>query len=195
MPITNYLPSSRLIQPGVCTSSTRPASPFEGQAIYETNTDMMAIWNGSAWRYIAATTPTNGTVLQVVVGTVVNTEKSSTSTSFVTTDITATITPKSSSSKILVIASCVAGKDTTIYSGVDVSLFRGTVSGTNLAGQLLSDMDSAATMTASFNYLDSPNTTSAQTYTLGYKTNSNLTTVYVQRNGSSGMMTLMEIAG
>jgi hypothetical protein len=35
MPITNYLPSSRLIQPGVCTSSTRPVSPFEGQAIFE----------------------------------------------------------------------------------------------------------------------------------------------------------------
>jgi hypothetical protein len=156
---------------------------------------MVAIWNGSAWRYVSATTPTNGTVLQVVVGTVVNTEKSSTSTSYVTTDITATITPKSSSSKILVIASCVAGKDTTIYSGVDVALFRGTVSGTSLAGQLLSDLDSAATTTSSFNYLDSPNTTSAQTYTLGYKTNSNLTTVYVQRNGSSGMMTLMEIAG
>lgn len=49
MPITNYLPSSRLIQPGVCTSTTRPASPFEGQAIFETDTDRMLIWNGSVW--------------------------------------------------------------------------------------------------------------------------------------------------
>ena len=49
MPITNYLPSSRLIQPGVCTSSTRPASPFEGQAIYETDTDRVLYWNGSGW--------------------------------------------------------------------------------------------------------------------------------------------------
>jgi hypothetical protein len=49
MPITNYLPSSRLIQPGVCTSSTRPASPFEGQAIFETDTDKVLYWNGSAW--------------------------------------------------------------------------------------------------------------------------------------------------
>jgi hypothetical protein len=49
MPISNYLPSSRLIQPGVCTSSTRPASPFEGQAIFETDTDRMLIWNGSSW--------------------------------------------------------------------------------------------------------------------------------------------------
>jgi len=53
MPLSNYLPSSRLIQPGVCTSTTRPASPYEGQAIYETDTDKMYIWNGSAWRYMA----------------------------------------------------------------------------------------------------------------------------------------------
>jgi hypothetical protein len=49
MPITNYLPSSRLIQPGVCTSTTRPATPFEGQAIFETDTDRMLIWNGTTW--------------------------------------------------------------------------------------------------------------------------------------------------
>lgn len=49
MPITNYLPSSRLIQPGVCTSTTRPASPFEGQVIYETNTKQTLVYNGSLW--------------------------------------------------------------------------------------------------------------------------------------------------
>lgn len=49
MPITNYLPSSRLIQPGVCTSSTRPASPFHGQVIYETDTKQTLVYNGSAW--------------------------------------------------------------------------------------------------------------------------------------------------
>jgi hypothetical protein len=49
MPLSNYLPSSRLIQPGVCTSTTRPASPYEGQAIYETDTDKVLVWNGAAW--------------------------------------------------------------------------------------------------------------------------------------------------
>jgi hypothetical protein len=49
MGVSNYLPSSRLIQPGVCTSSTRPATPFEGQAIFETDTDRMLIWNGTTW--------------------------------------------------------------------------------------------------------------------------------------------------
>lgn len=35
--------------PGVCTSTTRPTNPFEGQMIYETDTDKTLFWNGSAW--------------------------------------------------------------------------------------------------------------------------------------------------
>jgi hypothetical protein len=49
MGLSNYIPSSRIAQSGVCTSSTRPASPFEGQMIYETDTDRVLVWNGSAW--------------------------------------------------------------------------------------------------------------------------------------------------
>jgi hypothetical protein len=37
------------IRPGVCTSSTRPANPFEGQVIYETDTNNIRFWSGSAW--------------------------------------------------------------------------------------------------------------------------------------------------
>ena len=33
----------------ICTSSTRPASPFEGQTIYETDNSRQLVWNGSAW--------------------------------------------------------------------------------------------------------------------------------------------------
>jgi len=33
----------------ICTSSTRPASPFEGQTIYETDTDLSYTYTGSAW--------------------------------------------------------------------------------------------------------------------------------------------------
>jgi hypothetical protein len=49
MGMSNYLPSSRISQSGVCTSSTRPAGPFEGQVIYETDTDRVLVWNASAW--------------------------------------------------------------------------------------------------------------------------------------------------
>lgn len=49
MPISSNLGYSAIAKPGVCTSSTRPASPYEGQYIYETDTDKTWFWNGSAW--------------------------------------------------------------------------------------------------------------------------------------------------
>lgn len=39
------------IRSGVCTSTTRPSAPYEGQMIYETDTDRVLVYNGSAWRY------------------------------------------------------------------------------------------------------------------------------------------------
>lgn len=38
-----------LAQPGVCTSVTRPLAPYEGQLIYETDTNNTMIWDGSQW--------------------------------------------------------------------------------------------------------------------------------------------------
>ena len=49
MGISQQIGSSSLSKPGVCTSSTRPATPYEGQMIYETNTDKVLVYNGSAW--------------------------------------------------------------------------------------------------------------------------------------------------
>jgi hypothetical protein len=37
------------LRPGVCTSTTRPVVPYEGQHIYETDTDLVYLWSGSAW--------------------------------------------------------------------------------------------------------------------------------------------------
>jgi hypothetical protein len=37
------------LRSGVCTSTTRPTAPYEGQVIYETDTDRVLVWNGSAW--------------------------------------------------------------------------------------------------------------------------------------------------
>ena len=37
------------IRPGVCTSTTRPVSPYTGQTIFETDTNKMLVWNSTAW--------------------------------------------------------------------------------------------------------------------------------------------------
>ena len=49
MPLSSVVGAQSIVKPGVCTSSTRPASPFEGQMIYETDTDKTLVWNGTAW--------------------------------------------------------------------------------------------------------------------------------------------------
>ena len=49
MGISQQVGASSLNKPGVCTSTTRPATPYEGQMIYETNTDRVLVWNNSAW--------------------------------------------------------------------------------------------------------------------------------------------------
>jgi len=52
MPFSSVLGASSVIKPGVCTSTTRPSVPYEGQLIYETDTDKLATYNGSAWSYV-----------------------------------------------------------------------------------------------------------------------------------------------
>ena len=37
------------LRPGVCTSTTRPTAPFNGQVIYETDTKKTLVWQGTAW--------------------------------------------------------------------------------------------------------------------------------------------------
>ena len=44
------------IKPGVCTSTNRPANPFDGMVIYETDTDKVAVYDSSAWVYKTGTT-------------------------------------------------------------------------------------------------------------------------------------------
>lgn len=55
MPLSSVLGAQSLVRPGVCTSSTRPASPFEGQTIYETDTDLVRSYNGTSWVTIGPT--------------------------------------------------------------------------------------------------------------------------------------------
>lgn len=49
------------LKPGVCTSSTRPSAPFDGQVIYETDTDTTRVWDGSVWDVIGTGVFTSST--------------------------------------------------------------------------------------------------------------------------------------
>lgn len=49
MPLSSVIGADTIIKPGVCTSTTRPASPYDGQVIYETDTDRCLVWNNTGW--------------------------------------------------------------------------------------------------------------------------------------------------
>lgn len=198
------------LKPGVCTSTTRPTGPYEGQMIYETDTDMVAVWNGSAWRYIAATTPTNGTVLQVQSTTKTDTFSMTSTTYADVTGLSVNITPKSTSSKIFVTA-VVSGSGTTSTTNFFGRLMRDStaISIADAAGSRTQttigarDQDNVSTMPIMF--LDSPATTSATTYKIQIRSQTSGQAVYINRgvvdadNANTARtvssITVMEIAG
>ena len=130
-----------------------------------------------------------GAVIQTVSMTVA-TEVSSTSSSYVATNVTKDITPKFSSSKILVSLHC------SIYNGGgglgSCALYRDS---TNLTDNSygLGYCNASLPHCISTSYLDSPNTTSSVTYALYFKTH-NSNTVYANISNSQSFMTLQEIA-
>ena len=135
-----------------------------------------------------------GVVLQVVNATY-STYTSFTSTSFVDTGLTATITPKFSTSKILVSVS-ING-----INGSGIAFTFNIANGSNT--QILSIMDNNlagyAGYSASATTLHSPATTFAYTYKVQVKANTAGTVYfnnYITTNGNTGStITLMEIAG
>lgn len=49
MPLSSVLGAQSLVRTGVCTSTSRPASPFDGQVIYETDTNLCLVYEDNAW--------------------------------------------------------------------------------------------------------------------------------------------------
>ncbi len=138
--------------------------------------------------------PQSGSVIQVVQGSTSTGASSSTNT-FVDTNLTATITPKFATSKILVLVSQNGvTKDTNntyarlrlLRSGSIVQAFESQLCFTNTTA-----VNSAGSSTA---YLDSPATTSATTYKTQFSSGSNNAVVEVQASASASTITLMEIA-
>jgi hypothetical protein len=140
-----------------------------------------------------------GHVVQVVS---VNNSTTATNSSntYVTTGLSATITPSSTSSKVVVFVST-NGRTVNNNSVGTWTIFRGTVDGTDLAPgahgitSLYSVAAGELVAKVSGHLIDSPNTTSAQTYTFAFKnTIAGGGTISSQHNSSLGNITLMEIA-
>lgn len=189
-------------------SSARTAaisSPSEGMVTYLEDTNGVEVYNGSAFTSVG-----QSTILQVLSATKTDTF-STTSTTFAdVTDLTLTLTPAATSSKVLVSFSINLGLPNT--AGVQVRLMRDStpiaVGDAGLASQKQSTTHTypgvnTDTRNRSMQFLDSPNTTSATVYKLQIITNTS--TVYVNRSSSdnntayggrtASTITAMEVAG
>jgi len=137
-----------------------------------------------------------GSVIQVISATNTNSANGgfllqTTSTSFVSVPLAVSITPSSTSSKILVIINSSTYRAATGY----LTVYRGS---TNIAGTngLVNPTGSSSSRFEPFSvqYLDSPSTASAVQYTLYARTAAG--TMYVGGDGDLvNSITVMEIAG
>ena len=142
----------------------------------------------------------SGSIIQVVSGED-NGGLTTSSTSYVDSGLSATITPKFSSSKILVIVQNSARATTTSSngSGTESQIHRGsTAIGQIAITRVREQTGNAATQNVQggghLNTLDSPSTTSATTYSVKIRAqHADISAVYNDGNSGS-VITLMEIA-
>ena len=147
-----------------------------------------------------------GSVIQVTQG-MTNTQVNTTSTTHVDTGLSATITPTSTSSKILVtVTQQLNAASSGRNAGADVKLLRGSTTildnGNNLGyGSFYRDInisgitniDTGAVV--AFSYIDSPSTTSATTYKTTGRSLASSITLRFQGRGGYSTITLQEIKG
>lgn len=179
---------------GVCTVTA-------GTATVSTSGSLALVANAGGTLYFTSTgvsvfqadgvTAGGGKVLQVVTATT-TTSATTTSTSYVTTNLTATITPSLASSKVLILTSQSVDGNSTDESCF--TIFRGTVAGTNLGvANGMGGMYPNIFIQMSLVFLDSPSTTSAQAYTVGMKNLSGAGTTRVQSSNRTSSIVLLEI--
>lgn len=190
----------------VLVGSTSGSCTLQEQAVAGTTTLTLPttsgtlITTGSTGQVIPKAALPTGSVLQVVQGTI-SSQVGTSSTSPVTTGLAASITPISATNKILILVNGIS--DTSANNSMcGVTVYRG---GTNLATALgLTNLvnnyaTSARIITnTNINYLDSPATTSATTYTVYFYNvpGSTGATVYFGATGIQGSLAtiiLMEI--
>jgi hypothetical protein len=160
----------------------------EGQLCYLEDSNIVQYYTGTAWATVGPK------VVQVVSATY-NTQTSSSVTSFADTGLTATITPTSATSTILVWVnhgSCFKSSGN-LNNGLNLKLFRGaTEIGNNVTlGVTNSAIDGFFVGTFLVN--DNPATTSATTYKTTFANAFAAASVSVQRGSVISAIVLMEI--
>jgi hypothetical protein len=155
--------------------------------------------NGDITGLVAGALPSTvigaGAVLQVVNATY-STETSSSTATYADTGLSASITPSSSSSKILVIVSVNGVYKNGSNASIGLNVMRDATQITQIAinGLSYTGDTSASQTSGSINYLDSPAATSATTYKVQFKNGaSSGANVTINDSSCTSTITLLEI--
>jgi hypothetical protein len=193
-------------------STTRAAaltSPVEGMLTWLEDSNKYQNYNGSAWVDFGG-----GAIKQVVSTAKVDTFTTTSSTFTTITGLTASITPTSATSKVLVMVQLAYGMVSSggfghfKVIGGNTSAYVGNASGNNVRAVFggLSGVDMGVSLVSSpITYLDSPATTSSTTYevqcriatsgTVYVNRPENLVDDNANRTRGASSITLMEVAG
>lgn len=198
---------SVMVFAGTAARGSAIPSPTEGMVTYRSDDDTVEVYDGSSWNAVGP-----GQILQVVSTTKTDTFSSSSSSAVNVTGLSASITPSSTSSKILIFASIYSSASNASASFVLFSITGGNASsyqGSGGNGEFnlppqngaWSSPDLRGDLTMA-NYLDSPSTTSSVTYQVQARSPGGAT-FYINRHATEGSpavrgastITLMEVAG
>lgn len=134
-----------------------------------------------------------GKILQVVYAANDPGSQSTTSTTFITTGLTATITPSSTSSRILALVCMYESHVPNALSAIQYELRRNGVVVSDTAGATLGYINaSSGYFNANMHIVDSPASTSALTYTLFFRSAYG-NSVSTNSDNTSNYLTLLEI--
>jgi hypothetical protein len=193
--VDGYLMQGVWVFASAAARTSAVASPQEGNMSFLKDTNSLEYYSGAAWVAVAGGGG-GGKVLQVINATY-STETSSSSSAFADTGLTASITPSSATSKVLVFAAISGIYKNTTDTGGEFKLLRGA---TNLIqfGTAQSNSGSSTRSdvnpTLQINYLDTPATTSATTYKVQFASTGNSAALVIQvGNNNASSIVLMEI--
>jgi hypothetical protein len=179
--------------------------------IYETDTNLVRAWNGTTWKTLSYSDSTTGSVIKVQSTTKTDIQTITSATYTDITGLSVSITPASTSNKVLVSANITAYAVTNATQGF-IRLVRnstaigvGDAAGSRVQATTPVGFTNAyQSLSTGFNFLDSPSTTSATTYKLQIR-DENGQAVYINRSQNDNdlynggryisTITVMEIAG
>jgi hypothetical protein len=210
---TNLMDQAVMSFAGTAARGSAIPSPTEGMVTYLADSDALNVYNGSAWVPAASgATLGSGSILQVVQAEKTDIQSASLNSAAIAdvTGLTATITPRATSSKILVhydlngeqnndrIGAILYRDSTPIGVGAAAGSRTQTTSGSGGNNQFIGKMSGVV--------LDSPNTTSAVAYKIAIQNQDSTTQSYfINRSQgdsdaarfprSASRIIVMEVAG